>query len=570
MEFHSFLKVLETKTTKSLKKTGSGFMACCPAHDDDNPSLSVREGCDGKILLKCFAGCPLDAICAALGLGVSDLFESDFSAKNSMTRTIYSYTDEEGRELYRKIRIEPGFDGKAKSFYSERVDENGQIIRSLRGFRRVLYRLPEVLKGIAEGKTIYLVEGEKDADKLAGHGLIATTSSESLKWTAEFSEVLKGADVVILYDMDVTGLERRDLLSRNLYNKVKKLRVVDLPGLEYQESHGLDVSDWLAQGHQIAELVEITAETIDFTQTGKSGKIRAVTMDEFLEMDLPKREMILEPFLPSQGLCLLYAKRGVGKTHVALGIAYAVATGGSFLKWRAPRPMRVTYIDGEMPAWAMQERLKRISVTENLKPPHPSYLQLITPDLQEGPMPDLSTKEGREAIEDAIKDSDLIIIDNISTLFRSGVENEAESWQPVQDWALELRRRGKSVLFVHHAAKAGQQRGTSKREDILDSVVLLKQSQSHSSDAGADFEVIFEKTRHFAGDDAASFQVRLRVQDDGLWLWEIEEEKADREVEEVAEALKNGLTIDQIMKKTGLTKSQVETRKKKAKEQGLI
>jgi hypothetical protein len=570
MDFLSFLEILESKTARAPKKSGSNYMSCCPAHDDENPSLSVKEESDGKILLKCFAGCRIDAICASLGLEVSDLFASDFSANSSPIRTIYSYKDEEGRELYRKVRIEPGNDGKAKNFYSEHVDENGQVIRSLQGCRRVLYRLPEILKGIAEGNTVYLVEGEKDADKLAGYGLLATTSSESLKWTDEFTEVLKGADVVILYDMDVTGLARRDLLCKALHSKVKRLRVVDLPGLEYRESHGPDVSDWLAQGHQTAELVEITARTIDYTPSSKSGKIRAVTMDEFLLMELPKRELILAPFLPSQGLCLLYAKRGVGKTHVALGIAYAVATGGAFLKWHAPRPRKVIYIDGEMPAAAMQERLKRISVTEYLKLPYPSYLRLITPDLQEGAMPDLSIKEEREILEELIQDSDLIIIDNVSTLFRSGIENEAESWQPVQDWALELRRRGKSVLFVHHAAKAGQQRGTSKREDILDSVIMLKQPQGYCPDQGAMFEVHFEKTRHFAGDDATPFQVRLKEQDDGLWKWEIEEPKTDAEIEKVVAAIKEGMTIEQTIQRTGLSKSQVETRKKKAKEQGLI
>ena len=99
---------------------------------------------------------------------------------------------------------------------------------------------------------------------------------------------------------------------------------------------------------------------------------------------------------------------------------------------------------------------------------------------------------------------------------------------------------------------------------------MLKQPQGYCPDQGAMFEVHFEKTRHFAGDDAAPFQVRLREQADGLWHWEIEEPKVDVEVEEVAKSLKEGLTIDQIVKKTGLSKSQVETRKKKAKEQGLI
>ena len=370
--------------------------------------------------------------------------------------------------------------------------------------------------------------------------------------------------------MDKTGLERRDLLCKLLYRWVKRLRIVDLPGLEYQESHGKDVSDWLAEGYKIDQLAEIVSTTSDYVQSSKQGKIRAVSMEEFLNMELPKREMLLEPFLPTQGLCLLYAKRGVGKTHVALGIAYAVATGGTFLKWRAPTARKVLYIDGEMPAAVMQERLKRISVTEDLKLPDPNFLRLITPDLQEEAMPDLSTPEGRSGLEEWIQDSDLIIIDNISTLFRRGIENEAESWQPVQDWALELRRKGKSVLFIHHAAKAGQQRGTSKREDILDTVIMLKQPQGYCADQGACFEVHFEKTRHFAGEDAASFQVHLEELDDGLWSWEIDEAASDIEVIAVAEAFKEGLTIEETAQRTGLTKSQVETRKKKAKKEGHI
>ena len=210
-----------------------------------------------------------------------------------------------------------------------------------------------------------------------------------------------------------------------------------------------------------------------------------------LETQLPEREMIVAPFLPTQGLCLLYAKRGVGKTHVAIGIGYAVATGGKFLKWHAPKPRKVLYIDGEMPAVSMQERLRRIAATEDRKLPDPSYFRLITPDLQEGSMPDLSTREGRAILEAYIGDSDLIIVDNLSSLFRNGIENEAESWQPVQEWALQIRKSGKSILFIHHAGKGGQQRGTSKKEDTLDAVVTLKQPQGYRADRGACFEVHF-------------------------------------------------------------------------------
>jgi len=568
MKFTEFLSLLQSKTEKSLKRSDDSYVTCCPAHDDSTPSLSVGEA-DGKILVNCFAGCTVEAICTSLGLQVSDLFDKPQNEFQKSKRIVYSYTDEQGHELYRKIRVEPGFSGKAKDFYSEQT-LNGQLIKNLKGCRKVLYRLPEVLEGILKKDPIFLVEGEKDADKLHEHGLIATTSIDSLSWSGKFTDILKNADVVILYDMDKTGLKRRDLLSKNLSGMVKRLRIVDLPGLEYQESHGKDISDWLASGHTIKNLLEILSKTPDFRSEAKVGKIRSVNIDEFLAMEIPKREMILSPFLPSQGLCLLYAKRGVGKTHVAIGIAYAVAVGGCFLKWHAPKPRKVLYIDGEMPAVAMQERLRRISLSEDLKPPAPDYLRLLTPDLQDDPMPDLSTLQGRAILKELIGESELIIIDNLSSLFRSGVENEAESWQPVQDWALEMRRNGKTIIFVHHAAKGGQQRGTSKKEDTLDTVIVLKQPQSYRSDQGACFEVNFEKTRHFAGSDAAPFNVELKEQPDGLWFWKISESDDDLEIIDIAAAVNGGQTIEQIKQKTGLTKSQVETRKKKAKEKGLI
>ena len=86
-------------------------------------------------------------------------------------------------------------------------------------------------------------------------------------------------------------------------------------------------------------------------------------------------------------------------------------------------------------------------------------------------MPDLSTMEGQAAIAPLLEGVRLIVVDNISTLCRTGTENESDSWDVVQMWALKQRSAGRSVLFVHHAGKTGAQRGTSKREDVLDTVI---------------------------------------------------------------------------------------------------
>ena len=109
-------------------------------------------------------------------------------------------------------------------------------------------------------------------------------------------------------------------------------------------------------------------------------------------------------------------------------------------------------------------------------------LNFITPDVQEYGIPDISSIKGQEAIDSLITEEiKLIIFDNISTLSRSGVENEAESWLPLQNWTLDLRRRGIAVLFIHHGNKSGGQRGTSRREDILDTVIQLKRPNDYKT-----------------------------------------------------------------------------------------
>ncbi len=577
MQLDEVLSLISSKTGFEPKKSNNGFMACCPAHDDKNPSLSVSETADGTILIKCFAGCYTKDICSAIGIESKDLFPDHLVLQKSNTSkkrkiTEYEYKDEQGHTIFKKVRVEPAKDGSAKAFFFSRKDKNNKDIFDCKGCRKLLYHLPEILDGIKKGKPICFVEGEKDADTLMSLGLIATTSPTTSRWEQEFTDILKDADVIILYDYDRTGFKRRDSLSNALHGKVKTLKVVDLPGLEFKESHGEDVSDWLQKGNTIQQLVDIVNKTPFYIPITKvdNNKIRVISMEEFLNLEIPKREMLLYPFLPTQGLALLYAKRGVGKTHVALGISYAVASGGSFLKWNAPIAKKVLYIDGEMPAILMQERLSKILSADIQNKPPAGFLNFITPDLQEEYMPDLSTQEGRDAISKFIEDNDLVIVDNVSTLFRCGVENDAESWAPVQNWALELRRKGKSVLFVHHAGKSGKQRGTSKKEDILDAVIKLEHPMDYKPDQGARFEVHFEKTRNFYGEDAIPFQVQLEEDADGILRWNISNVTVNEEIFSVVQMKNKGKTIAQITEETNLSKSKVETRIKKAKQLGFL
>jgi hypothetical protein len=218
---------------------------------------------------------------------------------------------------------------------------------------------------------------------------------------------------------------------------------------------------------------ELDARALE--QSSVSG-VSAITLERFLKMEIPPRATMLTPWLPVQGLAMLYAPRGTGKTRVAHGVGHAIATGTGFLRWTASQARRVLLLDGEMPAAALQEMLRATVQASQCAPPDPAYFRIAASDLLRDGLPDLASASGQAFYCDVVADADLVMVDSLSTICRSLKENDADSWVPVQSWALSLRRAGKSVVFIHHAGKAGAQRGTSRKEDVLDTVMVLRLS----------------------------------------------------------------------------------------------
>jgi len=310
-----------------------------------------------------------------------------------------------------------------------------------------------------------------------------------------------------------------------------------------------------AKLEEIAAQADLLLRTMASRSPSVGNGLVAVSAEELLTRQIKPREMLLEPILPEQGLAMLYAYRGIGKTFLALGMAAAVASGTRFLRWNAPRPRRVLYVDGELPAWTMQERLAMVLAGIEEGEPAPRSLNIMTPDLQGRPMPDLATHEGQRLLEPHLVGIDLLVLDNLSALCRDGNENEGEGWLPVQEWALRLRKEGKSVLFIHHAGKNKSQRGTSRREDLLDTVVTLKHPSDYSPNEGLRCEIHFEKTRAMLGDAAKPFEVRMDRGPDGRATWtcrELEDTKAER----AAELFAAGLSVRDVAEELGISRSQ--------------
>jgi DNA primase len=219
------------------RRSGSAWMAPCPAHEDRNPSLSIREF-DGKVLLHCHAGCAQRDVIEALK--ARGLWESR-TTMESRRRIVaeYSYTDEAGNLLYQVVRFEP------KDFRPRYPDGRGGWIWKKHP-HQVLYHLPEVL----EAPIVFLPEGEKDCESLRSRGFVATTCAGGAKasWLPEFTEVLRGREVIILPDADVPGRQRALTIARALLRNVERLVVLELEGAK-------DVSEWFGHGHSEVELI---------------------------------------------------------------------------------------------------------------------------------------------------------------------------------------------------------------------------------------------------------------------------------------------------------------------------
>lgn len=294
--------------------------------------------------------------------------------------------------------------------------------------------------------------------------------------------------------------------------------------------------------------------------------LRALCLMDFLKFDFPPRKELLSPIIRQQDLVMVHAWRGIGKTQFVTSLALAISCGRQFLGWKAPEPHRVIYVDGEMPATTMQERMRGF-IAGSGKAPEPDMFSLVTPDMQEEPIADIGTGKGQAQIEAHLRGKEVLILDNLSCLSRAGVENEGESWLPVQEWCLSLRRRGHTVIIVHHDGKGGQQRGTSRREDVLDLVLGLRKPSDYQTTEGARFEVHFDKSRGLPGADTIPIEAKLHVGTDGSagWTWRpIEEAVAER----IVELGKEGMKQRDIATEVGVSLGKVNGVLKRAKTKG--
>jgi hypothetical protein len=300
------------------------WSARCPVHEDRRNSLSVGIASDGTVLLKCHAGCSAADVVAAVGLTLADLFprsQQGGRRSNGKPRIVatYDYRDECGELVFQVCRMDP------KDFRQRKPDGNGGWKWTTKGVRKMLYRLPELVAADPL-QPVFVVEGEKDVDRLWSMGLVATCNPGGAgKWKPEYAKTLRGRHVVVIPDNDKAGTDHAADVARSLCGIAASIKVIELPGVP---SKG-DVSDWLGDDGTAGDLLTLAEETPDREPDDEApddAKPRAVVRN-LADVQPQSVEWLWASRIPLGKLTLIAGDPGLGKSFLTLDMAARVSIG---------------------------------------------------------------------------------------------------------------------------------------------------------------------------------------------------------------------------------------------------
>jgi len=301
------------------KRSGKGWIARCPAHDDRKPSLSITEGEDGRALVYCHAGCTVEAVLDAMGLKMADLMPANSAGGERRQRPAKPVNERKpsksfatAHEAVAVLRRKHGKPSATWHYDNAEAQPVGFVIRwdkptgkdvrpvsrtadgrwTVGGMMepRLLYGLPDLLKA-PEGSRVYVCEGEKAADAARAVGLIATTSAQGSKSASKADwSPLGGWEVIILPDADDAGECYADDVA-GLLEKLEPapaVKVVHLPDLPFGE--GGDMADFVAMRGGDGEAIKAEVEAL----ADSAEAVTTTVADNPTKLTQPR----IEPFQP--------------------------------------------------------------------------------------------------------------------------------------------------------------------------------------------------------------------------------------------------------------------------------
>jgi hypothetical protein len=285
-----------------------------------------------------------------------------------------------------------------------------------------------------------------------------------------------------------------------------------------------DANDWTKAGATAADIQKATEDAAEVKPPKSEDETAAlaafesalVTSRQLHAMPVTVRRFIVRPFLKEGDLGFIYAKRGDGKTWLTMLLAEAAATGGKAGAWETDGCWPVLYVDGEMPADESKRRDKALGgAGDNLIwLHHEIYFERtgrslnLTDPLAQAALTEIILQRGVR----------LLVLDNLSCLFYGMAENDADSWELVLPWLLDLRRRKVAVVILAHAGASGlRMRGTTRREDQAFWVLKLerKDDAAETDRRNLRFTSLFTKNRNALEDECPPMEWTFTSEPDG-------------------------------------------------------
>lgn len=436
------------------------WTARCPAHDDRQNSLSVGEGEDGRVLLRCHAGCDVDRITAALGITKSDLFpdKPQREGRPPVVAT-YRYLDDNGKLLAEKLRRAD------KSFTWRQPDPRHGWVYNRKGVPNRLY-----VGGELAG-AVFVCEGEKDVDTLHRLGYNAASGADGAgpgKWRREYTEQLWGLSVCVFTDNDEVGRAYAAETCNALHGAASSVRLLDIATVWPEIPEHGDVSDLVAVlgPERACELIaRMIASAPDWVpqEVPQAGADKPPILMPMSGVEARDPSYLISPYLPEGMLAIMGGVSGSGKTYLALSWATAVSNGQRlpFQRQSDPVPTAgyVYYFTQENdPNTIIRPRLDLLGA--NLD-------RILIQASTGGTYEPLTMNDPR--LEEAAKQYPpaLVIFDPIQSYLGGGVDmSRAEQVRPTLDWLGDYAKRHKcSVVLISHMSKPG--RGEASALDRL-------------------------------------------------------------------------------------------------------
>lgn len=348
----------------------------------------------------------------------------------------YPYTDESGALLFEVVRK------TGKRFLQRRPNGNGGWSWKLGDVRRVLYRLPEIVKD--DGRPVHIVEGEKDAHALVSRGHLATCNPGGAgKWhyvAEDAARVLAGRDVVVVADADDVGRRHAAQVVESLQGHARSIRVGEPP------PPFKDVSDLLLGGGKVDDLVPLCGEA---DAPEEPRVFQAIDVDAIFA-PRPPIPWLCHGLKLAPGRPALVCGYGYsGKTIVAQALALAVASGTRLFGLYQCRRGRVLHVDYEQGERMTAERYQRLARAQGLTPDDlRGHLELVTfPSLT------LDRPEAEQELRRAAEGYALVVIDSFTCAVPGIEENSREIAGPLYALARISEKTGATFVVIHHARK---------------------------------------------------------------------------------------------------------------------